>query len=70
MRAVVEMVVQVEHQALGTIPIVNRAFKYDEPMPAPAAPPVLGQHTDRILQDVLGLTVERIEELRLGGVVS
>ncbi len=65
-----EMVVEVEHAALGTIPIVNRPFKYDEPMPPPAAPPVLGQHTDAVLGEVLGLDAERIAELRLKGVVA
>ena len=65
-----EMVVEVEHAALGTIPIVNRPFKFDEEMPAPAAPPILGQHTDAILSDVLELSPERIAELRAKGVVG
>jgi len=65
-----EMVVQVEHLALGTIPLVNRPFKFDEPMPAPAAPPVLGQHTDAVLREVLGLDAEAIAELRGKGAVA
>lgn len=65
-----EMVVQVEHQALGTIPLVNRPFKFDEPMPAPAAPPVLGQHTDAVLAEVLGLDAESIAQLRGKGAVA
>ena len=65
-----EMVVKVEHAALGMIPIVGRPFKFDEAMPAPAAPPVLGQHTDEVLGDVLGLTAQRIAELRAGGAVG
>ena len=65
-----EMVVEVEHQALGTIPIVNRPIRFDEPQPKPAAPPVLGQHTDAILAEVLGLTAEQIAELRGGGAVA
>jgi crotonobetainyl-CoA:carnitine CoA-transferase CaiB-like acyl-CoA transferase len=40
---------------------VNRAIKFPEDrQPVPTAPPVLGQHTDEILRDVLGLTAERI----------
>jgi crotonobetainyl-CoA:carnitine CoA-transferase CaiB-like acyl-CoA transferase len=31
---------------------------------------VLGQHTDEILRDVLGLTAERIQELRTAKVVA
>ena len=66
----VRMVVEVEHAALGKIPIVNRPFKFDEPMPPPAAPPVLGQHTDAILADVLELSDERIAALRAAGVIA
>ena len=60
-----EMVVQTDHQVLGNIPIVNRAIKFPgAPQPVPTAPPVLGQHTDEILRDVLGLTSAQIEGLR------
>jgi crotonobetainyl-CoA:carnitine CoA-transferase CaiB-like acyl-CoA transferase len=60
-----EMVVETEHKTLGKIPIVNRSIKYvDAPQPIPSAPPVLGQHTDEILGDVLGLSLEQIAALR------
>jgi crotonobetainyl-CoA:carnitine CoA-transferase CaiB-like acyl-CoA transferase len=65
-----EMVIEVEHQALGPIPIVNRSIKFDEAQPKPAAPPVLGQDTDAILAEVLGLDAERIAQLRGGGVIA
>ncbi|HEX7822172.1 MAG TPA: CoA transferase [Sphingobium sp.] len=66
-----EMVVETEHKTLGRIPIVNRPIKYvGEPQPVPDAPPVLGEHTDAILRDVLGLAPERIAALRAGGVVA
>jgi crotonobetainyl-CoA:carnitine CoA-transferase CaiB-like acyl-CoA transferase len=66
-----EMVVETEHATLGKIPIVNRAIKFPgEPQPVPDAPPVLGQHTDEILRDILGLTPERIAELRGSKVVA
>jgi crotonobetainyl-CoA:carnitine CoA-transferase CaiB-like acyl-CoA transferase len=65
-----EMVVEVDHPTLGTIPIVNRPIRFDERQPKPEAPPVLGQHTDAVLAEVLGLTAERIAELRAGGAVS
>ncbi|MFA7601946.1 MAG: CoA transferase [Novosphingobium sp.] len=65
-----EMVVEVEHPTLGAIPIVNRPIRFDERQPKPAAPPVLGQHTDAILAEVLGLSAERIAELREGGAVA
>lgn len=63
------MVVEVEHETLGPIPIVNRPVTFSG-QPAPAAPPALGQHTDAILVDVLGLTADQIAELRASGAVS
>jgi crotonobetainyl-CoA:carnitine CoA-transferase CaiB-like acyl-CoA transferase len=65
------MVVETDHQLLGKIPIVNRPIKFpDRPQPVPAAPPVLGQHTDEILQGILGLTAEQIAQLRASKVVA
>ena len=63
------MVVEVEHASLGTIPLVNRPVTFAG-QGAPAAPPVLGQHSDEILRDILGLPADRIEELRKGGVIA
>jgi crotonobetainyl-CoA:carnitine CoA-transferase CaiB-like acyl-CoA transferase len=66
-----EMVVETDHQVLGKIPIVNRSIRFPgDPQPVPAAPPVLGQHTDEILRDLLGLTSEQIEGLRSSKVVA
>lgn len=64
------MVVDVEHKTLGTIPIVSRPFTFDEAMPPPAAPPVLGEHTDAILRDVLGLDEAAITALRSSGAIA
>ncbi len=38
-------------------------------LPPPSMPPALGQHTDEVLREVLGLDPGRIEELRRAGVV-
>jgi len=64
------MVVEVEHKALGSIPIVNRSIRFDEAQPDPVAPPVLGQDTDDVLSQVLELSPERIEQLRASGVIA
>jgi crotonobetainyl-CoA:carnitine CoA-transferase CaiB-like acyl-CoA transferase len=37
--------------------------------PAPTAPPALGQHTDEVLTQLLGLSAARVAELRRQGVV-
>jgi crotonobetainyl-CoA:carnitine CoA-transferase CaiB-like acyl-CoA transferase len=66
-----EMVVQTDHQVLGKIPIVSRSIKFlGDQQPVPTAPPVLGQHTDEILRETLGLTAEQIEKLRAANVVA
>ncbi|MCX7864781.1 MAG: CoA transferase [Novosphingobium sp.] len=65
------MVVETEHARLGRIPIVNRSIRFPgETQDVPAAPPVLGQHTDAILTELLGLPRERIAALRAAGVIA
>jgi crotonobetainyl-CoA:carnitine CoA-transferase CaiB-like acyl-CoA transferase len=66
-----EMVVHTEHKALGTIPIVNRPIKFPgAPQPIPTAPPVLGEHTDEILGELLGLDDAAIAALRASKTVA
>jgi crotonobetainyl-CoA:carnitine CoA-transferase CaiB-like acyl-CoA transferase len=66
-----EMVVETEHQTLGKIPIVSRPIKFaGDRQPVPTAPPVLGQDTDAILTEILGLSPEQIAELRAKQVVA
>jgi crotonobetainyl-CoA:carnitine CoA-transferase CaiB-like acyl-CoA transferase len=38
-------------------------------LPAPSAPPTLGQHTDEVLAGLLGLGPERLDDLRRRGVI-
>jgi crotonobetainyl-CoA:carnitine CoA-transferase CaiB-like acyl-CoA transferase len=66
-----EMVVETEHQTLGKVPIVNRAIKFPgEQQPVPSAPPVLGQHTEEVLIEVLELSEEQIKKLRASNIVG
>ena len=66
-----EMVVEVDHQSLGKIPMVGRSIKFSRDHQTPvAAPPVLGQHTDLILSELLELDATEIERLRSQGVVA
>ncbi len=66
-----EMVVETQHKALGSIPIVNRPIKFPgAPQPIPAAPPVLGEHTDAILSEMLGLDADAIAALRASRTVA
>ena len=38
-------------------------------LPPPSMPPTLGQHTEEVLREVLGLDARRVEELRQNGIV-
>jgi crotonobetainyl-CoA:carnitine CoA-transferase CaiB-like acyl-CoA transferase len=38
-------------------------------LPPPSAPPAPGQHTDEVLRELLGLSAERVRELRRDGVI-
>jgi formyl-CoA transferase/CoA:oxalate CoA-transferase len=65
------VIAEVEHQALGRIPLVNRPIRFaDEPQAPVAAPPMLGEHTDEILAGMLGLDEDRIAALRAAGTVA
>jgi crotonobetainyl-CoA:carnitine CoA-transferase CaiB-like acyl-CoA transferase len=66
-----DLVVEAEHKALGTIPILNRPIKFPgAPQPIPTAPPVLGEHTDVILGELLGLDDAAIAALRASKTVA
>lgn len=64
------MVVEVEHEQCGPIKLVNSPVKYSETKPRiRSPPPTLGQHTDEVLKEHLGLSNEQIQGLRQKGVV-
>lgn len=66
-----KMVIETEHATLGKIPIVNRAIKYvGVNQLDPSAPPVLGQHTEDVLREILDLTPEQVEKLRASNIVA
>lgn len=65
------MVTEVDHPACGPIKLVNTPVKYSYSKPSiRSPPPTLGQHTDEVLQDLLGMTEAEIEELRSEGVIA
>ena len=64
------MKVSVAHPAAGEMQMVASPMKFSAtPIPYDAPPPTLGQHTDEILGNVLGLTAQEIEGLRARGVL-
>lgn len=59
---------QVEHPRLGTVRLVGPAARLSETPPAVrTASPLLGQHTDEIMHEVLGLSAAQVAELRAAG---
>jgi crotonobetainyl-CoA:carnitine CoA-transferase CaiB-like acyl-CoA transferase len=60
----------VAHPSGSSVPLVANPIRLSATPPAyDRAPPLLGQHTEEILRERLGMTDERIAELRRSGVV-
>ena len=65
------MVVEVAHEGCGSVKLVNSPVKYSETKTKiKSAPPMLGQHTDELLAEVLGMSGQEIEALKSQGVVA
>lgn len=66
-----DMVQVVEHPRAGQVKMVGIPVKYSESKPTiRLPPPVLGQHTVEILENVLGYNSAKVSELRAEGVVG
>ncbi len=64
------MVARFEHPGVGEFPALPLPFKIDGPDSPPVArPPLLGEHTERILQERLGMNLHTINALRAEGVI-
>ena len=62
--------VEMAHATLGRVPQVANPIRLSAtPVEYRRPPPALGEHTDEVLADVLGLDAERIARLRGDGVV-
>jgi crotonobetainyl-CoA:carnitine CoA-transferase CaiB-like acyl-CoA transferase len=63
-----DMVRQVAHPTIGTLPLVGSPLKLGgTPVAEPVAPPLLGEHRDQVLSDVLGLDSGAIAALEAAG---
>ncbi len=62
--------IDLEHPTAGTAPGVANPIKFSEsPIEYRGAPPLLGQHTDEVLTNVLGFDADRIADLREAGAI-
>ncbi|MEM7115412.1 MAG: CaiB/BaiF CoA-transferase family protein, partial [Chloroflexota bacterium] len=65
-----QMVIEVEHPEGGTVKMPGNPVKLsDTHEESYSPPPLLGQHTDEVLQKSLGLSAEAVQQLRKAGVV-
>lgn len=65
------MVKEVEHPTCGPMKLVNTPVKYSYSEPSiRTPPPLLGQHTDEVLKDILGMSETDITKLKTEGVVA
>jgi len=65
-----QMVQEVKHKTLGVIKQLGPVAKYSEtPATIYSAPPILGEHTELILQEELGYSKEEIKKLRIEKVI-
>jgi crotonobetainyl-CoA:carnitine CoA-transferase CaiB-like acyl-CoA transferase len=66
-----EMVVEVDHAAIGPIKVAGRPIKFPgAKQPPVTAPPTFGQHTASVLGADLGYTGAEIDALRQAGVID
>jgi crotonobetainyl-CoA:carnitine CoA-transferase CaiB-like acyl-CoA transferase len=66
-----DMVVEVPHPTAGSVKLIGSPLKLrGTPVVPPVAPPTLGQHTDQILRESLGMDAGRIAQLREKGAVA
>lgn len=65
------MVKEIDHPTCGPMKLVNTPVKYSHSTPGiRTPPPLLGQHTDEVLREVVGISEEEIGRLRKTGVVA
>ena len=64
------MVANMPHATIGDLRLVASPIKYSgTPVVNPIAPPLLGEHTDAVLTDLLDMSEGQIAKLRDTGVI-
>lgn len=65
------MVTEVNHPTCGPMKLLSPPVKFSEAKPSiRSAPPTLGQHTQEVLSEMLGMSSAEVETLRKDGVVA
>lgn len=64
-------IVEVPHELGGTVPLVRNPIRMTgTPVDEPRSPPLLGQHADEVLGELLEMTPAEIEDLRAAGALG
>jgi formyl-CoA transferase len=64
-----DMLIEVPHPTIGPLKLAGSPLKVGGANPPRRPPPLLGEHTNEVLADVLKMTDDEIRELRKSGVV-
>jgi crotonobetainyl-CoA:carnitine CoA-transferase CaiB-like acyl-CoA transferase len=65
-----DMIAEVPHPTIGTLRLTGIPIKYSEtPSTIRLHPPLLGEHTDEVLAEVLSYSSEQIETLKAQGAI-
>ena len=65
-----EMILEVSHKRLGKLKVVGTPMKFSRtPCSIKKASPDLGEHTDEVLKEMLGMSVKDIKKLKEAGAV-
>src|SRR3546814_2784667 len=64
-----QMKLEMEHPLAGRVELVANPIRYENnPIQYHNPPPLLGQHTDEILSDLLGIGEEQLKSMRESGI--
>jgi succinate--hydroxymethylglutarate CoA-transferase len=65
------MITELDHPSCGPVKLVSPPVKFSDTAPTiRTPPPTLGQHTDEVLTNFLGMTSDEVQTLKKQGVVS
>jgi formyl-CoA transferase len=65
------MITEVPHPTIGTLRLTGIPIKYSEtPSSVRLHPPLLGEHTDKVLNETLGYSSDKIKSLKAQGTIA
>jgi len=65
------MIAEVPHPTIGTLRLTGAPIKYSEtPVTIRRHPPLLGEHTNEVMAEVMGYSADQIESLKAQGAIN